>query len=362
MAQPAHRTSAAQLQFITWLGSDILEAKVAAIRSVRSLGYAAAGKGSNWRLIGQDGGQSIALNDGRSLFFFSDTLLAPISSAGIQSKGFFLSNCAAFSAASSTTLTDGMASLSYIVDDGSRPRELLCTSNTEEALSVRFWPQHGIQVGKEVIFFYLGIQQAERGTWGFVETGNGIAKLDLETGRCSRWSRNGDWRPWPQLPVDCHCGVQLLRADDYVLVFSSRPAGLEYEAFLARTTPDALEEPESYSFFAGEARWSRVMTSALPIARCGSEFSVAYNEYLACYVMTYIEPYAKQLCLRTAPEPWGPYSDSMRAGVVPHHPEATLVSLGFQHPQFDLESGRIIHISYSQPHFAQNAMIELCFR
>ena len=89
---------------------------------------------------------------------------------------------------------------------------------------------------------------------------------------------------------------------------------------------------------------------------------MAYNGYLGCYVMTYIETHAKHLCLRTAPEPWGPYSDPVRAGVVPHHPEATLVSLGFQHPQFDVDGGRIIYISYSQPHFAQNAMIELCFR
>ncbi|UWZ85515.1 DUF4185 domain-containing protein [Occallatibacter riparius] len=339
-----------------------MQARVAAIRSVRSLGYAATGRGNDWRLIGQDGGQSIALNDGRSLFLFSDTLLAPLSPTGAESKGFFLSNCAAFSPASSAPLRNAMASLSYIVDDWNKPRELLCGSNAEQALSVRFWPEHGIQVENEVIFFYLGIQQAERGTWGFVETGNGLAKLDLRTGVCSRWSRDGDWRPWPQLPVDCHCGVQLLSKDGYVFVFSTRPAGLEYEAFLARVTPEAIEEPESYSFFTGERGWSAVMTSAAPIARCGSEFSVAYNEYLGCFVMTYIEPHAKQLCLRTAPEPWGPYSDAIRAGIVPHHPEATLVSLGFQHPQFDVDGGRTIYISYSQPHFAQNAMIELCFR
>lgn len=339
-----------------------MEAKVAAIRSVRSLGYAASGKGNDWRLIGQDGGQSIALNDGRSLFLFSDTLLAPLSPAGAQSKGFFLSNCAAYSLASSAPLANAMGSLSYIMDDWDKPRELLHGSDAEQALGVRFWPEHGIQLGDEVIFFYVGIQQAEKGTWGFAETGNGLAKIKLQTGHCSRWLRDGDWRPWPQLPVDCHCGVQLLLKDDHILVFSSRPAGLEYEAFLARVSPDAIEEPESYSFYAGEAGWTPVMTSAAPITRCGSEFSVAYNGYLGCYVMTYIETHAKQLCLRTSLQPWGPYSDPIRAGIVPHHPEATLVSLGFQHPQFDVDDGRVIYISYSQPHFAQNAMIELCFR
>ncbi|MGH9607176.1 MAG: DUF4185 domain-containing protein [Terracidiphilus sp.] len=339
-----------------------MRAKAAAIRSIRSLGYAATGEGAAWRLVGQDGGQSIALKDGRSLFLFSDTLLAPPSARVGQSKGRFLANCAAFSPASAAPLTNAMASLTYISDAREEPCEILRSSGAEQALGVRFWPEHGIQSGNEVIFFYLGIQQAEPGTWGFVEAGNGIAKLDLHTGVCSRWLRNGDWRPWPQLPADCHCGVQLLLKDACVFVFSSRPAGLEHEAFLARTTPETIEEPDNYSFFAGEAGWSRVMTAAAPLTRCSPDFSVTYNRHLGCYVMTYIETHTRQLCLRTAPEPWGPYSDPLRAGAVPHRPEATLVSLGFQHPQFDVKGGQIIYISYSQPHFAQNAMIELCFR
>jgi uncharacterized protein with NAD-binding domain and iron-sulfur cluster len=124
---------------------------------------------------------------------------------------------------------------------------------------------------------------------------------------------------------------------------------------------DAIDQPEQYCFYAGEAGWTRMMTAAKPLTQCSSEFSVAYNEHLGCYVMTYVEGHTKQLCLRTAPQPWGPYSDALRAGVVPHREEAKIVSLGFQHPQFDREGGRTIYISYSQPHFSQNAIIELTF-
>lgn len=340
---------------------DGMKTPAAAIRSIRSLGYATAGEADSWRLIGQDGGQSVALKDGRSLFLFSDTLLAPMQHSAVSNRGIFLGNCAALSSAEAKPLTAAMAALHYIQNEQNQPREILPGSDAERALGMRFWPEHGIQIGEAVFFFYLGIRQASPGTWGFVEVGNGLAKLDLRTGTCSRWMCDGDWRPWPMLPSDCHCGVQLLEQNGLVYIFCSRPAGLEHEAFLARVQSDALEEPEAYSFFAGKDRWSQRLTEALPLTRCGSEFSVAYNRYLNCYVMTYVEAHLKQLCLRTAPEPWGPYSEPLRAGVVPHREEAKLVSLGFQHPQFDLNNGRTIFISYSQPHFAQNAMIELNF-
>lgn len=331
------------------------------IRSILSHGYASAGQGQGWQLMGQDGGQSIALKDGRSLFFFSDTLLAPLPFPDVRNRGQFLANCAALSEPSADTLMAAMAKLNYFSDTRNEPREILTGDSAESALAVRFWPEHGIQIGEEVVFFYLGIQQAAAGTWGFVEVGNGIARLDLQTGTCSRWMREGDWRPWPALPVDTHCGVQLMEKDGWLLVFCSRPAGLEYEAFLARVPMDAIDEPEQYHFYAGDAGWTPTMTAAKPLTQCSSEFSVAYNAHLGCYLMTYIEGHTKQLCLRTAPHPWGPYSDALRAGVVPHQKEAKIVSLGFQHPQFDREGGRTIYISYSQPHFSQNAMIELTF-
>jgi hypothetical protein len=311
--------------------------------------------------MGQDGGLSVALKDGRSLFLFSDTLLASLPFSDVRNSGSFLANSAAFSERGTESLVAAMAGLSYISGSRDEPREMLTGSSMESALAVRFWPEHGIQIGEEVVFFYLAVQQAAAGTWGFAEMGNGIARLNLQTGNCSRWIRDGDWRPWPMLPLDTHCGVQLMENNGWLLVFCSRAAGLECEAFLARVPMDAIEEPEQYYFYAGAAGWTRTMTAAQPLARCSSEFSVAYNEYLGCYVMTYIEGHTKQLCLRTAPQPWGPYSDALRAGVVPHREEAKIVSLGFQHPQFDRDGGRTISISYSQPHFSQNTLIELTF-
>jgi hypothetical protein len=313
-------------------------------------------------MVGQDGGQSIPLDDGRSLFLFSDTLLAPPPSPLPSHRGWFLGNCAAIGAATTQTLPLAMAELSYITDASGRPRELLPLTIVERAAGLRLWPEHGLCLDDKVIFFYLAIRQYESGTWGFAEVGTGLATLDLSTGHCVRWMDGNEWRPWPSLPPDCHCGVQLMRLDAVVYIFCSRPRGLHSEAFLARVPVAEMTQPRCYEFFRGEGPvWTQNFAEARPLTQCSSEYSVAFNQHLGCYLMTYVEAHTKQLCLRTAPEPWGPYSEALGVGIVLHHSSAQLVSLGFQHPQFDVDAGRTIFISYSQPHFTQNAMIELTF-
>lgn len=77
--------------------------------------------------------------------------------------------------------------------------------------------------------------------------------------------------------------------------------------------------------------------------------------------MVYVEPYAKHLCLRTAAAPWGPYSDPLVSGILPHREESQILSLGFEHPQFCEEDGRTVYISYCQPGFTQNSLVALRF-
>jgi Domain of unknown function (DUF4185) len=328
---------------------------------VHFLGYAAQTCGPGWRLVGQDGGQSIPLHDGGSLFLFSDTLLAPTDAA--SQRGWFLGNCAAIAPSSpASTLGSAMTRLEYFADTACRPREILEPTVLERAAGYRFWPEHGLDIGGKVTFFYIGIRQYDpRGTWGFEEAGAGLAVFDPVTGHCHRILNGNDWRPWPNLPSECHCGVQLLPVDSTVYVFCSRVDGLCNNAYLARVHQAHLERPDAYEFFGGRGGWAGNPEQAEPIATCGSEYSVAFNAWLGCYLMVYVDAHGKQLCLRTAPNPWGAWSDVLSAGVVPHSEAARLVSIGFHHPQFDLDGGRTIFVSYSQPHFTQNALIEIRF-
>lgn len=318
-------------------------------------------------MVGQDGGLSIPLVRG-SLFLFSDTLIALASKQAISSLAIpfrrdqaqFLANCAAISCAAD--LPAALSSLRYFTDAQDRPREILAPTLAERLAGYRFWPQHGIALGSLVYLFYLGILHHDQvDPWGFTEQGVGLAVLDTETGDCRRILVNDDWRVWPALPSECHCGVQLLREADTVFIFSSRRGYPGYQAFLARVDQSCIEDPSAYEFFSGTSGWSREIFDSAPLTECSSEYSVTFNAYLGLYLMVYADALSKTLMLRTAPKPWGPFSNPVMAGGLPHQPHADLVSMGFQHPQFSTDGGRSIMLSYSQPHFLQNTLVSITF-
>jgi hypothetical protein len=78
--------------------------------------------------------------------------------------------------------------------------------------------------------------------------------------------------------------------------------------------------------------------------------------------MVYVDSYDKVLYLRTADGLWGPYSAPQKVARVPHEPSSELIYLGFEHPKFRADDGAKIYISYCQPHFYPNAVVQLRFR
>jgi hypothetical protein len=341
-----------------------------ALRSLAYLGAAPRAQGDAWVLLGQDGGQSIDLGE-QLLFVFADTLLAErrADASGefraaaplTRETGRFLGNCAAL--APRAGLPEALAELRYFTGAGGWPREVLEPTPVERFAQVRLWPQHGVFAGECVYLFYLAIQHLGAGTWDFTEVGSGVARLDPRTGAAERVRRDGEWRLWAATG-GLHAGVALLRTEDWLYVYSSRRAGTECRALVARVpaaTPEALADPGAHEHLVGpQPRWSRVAED-FDVGPCGSEFSVSWNAHLRRYLMAYVNGYDKTLLLRTAAEPWGPWSAPIAAGVVPHDEASRIVSLGFEHPACARDGGRTVHVSYCQPRFAQNGLVAVTF-
>ncbi len=333
------------------------------IRSVCHLGRFPTGSGPGWSLVGQDGGQSIPLDEGR-LFVFSDTLLtaarpvpgsAPPPARRPPGHGHLgiLANTAA--RAQSPDLQQALAGLDYYLDGGSAPREILPSSTDERREGIRFWPQHGLLVNGSVVLYYMGVRAVSGSTWGFVNEGTGLAVLDPATGECRRLVRRGDWIVWPPGPHDLHFGVQVLREGELAYVFASRRHGLQVTAQLARVEVCRMSQPRAYSYLASTApRWTRRLPESCDLGPCGSQFSVSFNGHLQQYLMTYVDILDGGLCLRAADVPWGPYGEPRRVARVPRQKEAYL---GFEHASFAGEAGRQILISYSEPHFNQSSLV-----
>jgi len=318
-----------------------------------------------WTVVGQDGGQSIDLG-GSALFVFSDTLVAFTAELEklLAERRFtsdsarFRANCAAVSSAAA--LVPALADLAFFKDQNGWPREILAATPKERLFGERFWPGHGILIDDQLYLFYTGIRQIETlKTWGFQVTGSGLAILDPLTGDCRRLSFGQGWAIWTG---GTHFGVQVLREDDTVYVFGTRREGVFRSAILARVAPGDIAEPRAYQYLASpEPVWTGDVTAATPLTSCDSEYSVSFNPFLNRYLMTYVDGYEKALYIRTAPKPWGPYTERQLLGRLPHRDQSEMISLGFEHPKFSQEGGRTAVVSYCQPHFTQNSLVAVTF-
>ena len=314
-------------------------------------------------MIGQDGGQSIAL-PGATLFVFSDTLLAarsthhpqrPVPSAFHSTLGAAISD--------EQDLRRALAGLQYFLDGDGFVRQILDPLDRESLQGIRFWPEHGIYVDGRVYLYYLGVQTTDPSSlWGFRTIGSGLAVLDPETGRCERVRDGGDWCLWPCVEDDLHFGVQVLHEEGWLYVFCSVRAGFFCTARVARVRPCDVTNPSRYEFLQDPGpRWGPSLDTAWNLGLCGGDYSVSFNAHLGRHLMCYVESYSKQLMLRTAPHPWGPYCDPVPVVGVPHDEASELVYLGFEHPHHSVDGGESVFISYCQPRFTSNSLLSVRF-
>lgn len=351
-----------------------MNAKMPRIAMCRYLGNVPALKTPAYVVIGQDGGQSVSLDDKRVLFFFSDTLLvcgdpqvaaahatAPPLPVPSLPRAVFLANCAAIS--EGPDLATLLSKLCYFHDSDGLPQEILRPTERERFRNLRFWPEHGICVNGEVYFFYLGIQTVDSSSnWGFRSLGVGLAALNVNRGTCRRFQYRQDWMFWRNVEADLHIGVQVLRLGEFVYVFGSRRVQIENEAFVARVPLELISDRDSYEYLASPApSWSREFDLACSLGPCSADYSVSYNPYLEKYTMIYVDGHRKRLMLRVADQPWGSYSDPIDLIGLPHKESSELIYLGFEHPTFQQRQGRKIFVSYCEPDFSPASLVTLTF-
>lgn len=328
-------------------------------------------------MIGQDGGQSIDLGE-RTLVVFADTLLLPTDAAAdgalehrarapeyaaeLGERSVFLANCAAI--VDGTDLREGLRELSFLSGDDGFPVEILTPTEGEHAARLRFWPAHGVRSGADVYLFYLGIETlVPRDMWGFRNVGVGLARLHPETGRGERIGGDGGWCLWAPRSDDFHFGVSVLREDGSAYVFGSTRHDHDVTALVGRVPVGELADVGAYEFYDPTRRaWLSDPARAGSLGPSGSDYSVSFNAYLGKYLMVYVDAFAKELAVRVADRPEGPYSEPEVAGRLPHAPASELIYLGFEHPGSARDDGRRILVSYCEPRFELCSLVEICFR
>lgn len=321
----------------------------------------------SFTIVGQDGGQSIELPEGKSLFVFCDTLLRPTATEGGDSaNAYFLPNCAALS--DGPNYLQALRSLRYFGESEGLPRTLLRANVSEHCTQIRFWPEHGVHIAGRVYLYYLGIRHFDvRQTWAFELEGSGLAVVDLLTGHAERMRWGGDWQLQAAGPERLHFGVQVLRHEGWLLLYATAKSARGRRARLYRVRPDNIEDRDAYELLVDpRPAWSPMRKPpggqpavAFDLGPCGTELSVSYNSWLDAYLMTFVSELDGQLHMRCGSTPWGSFSAPLRVGTLPRAANSELTYLAFEHPQFATNGGQELMISYCQPHFVRNSIMKV---
>jgi hypothetical protein len=318
-------------------------------------------------MVGQDGAYSVPLGDGTALWFFGDTLIGerPAESLwyifGEPVGGRDMAGCGPFDDMVTNTglilpdqrVADGLKDFAYLLGEGGGLRKLVPAIAGEVPHVDRIWCLHGCTLGERVYLYYIRIRMHEEGgdpfPVGFDLVGSGLA-----VGRKGEWdfrrlAHEGDTLWWKAgEPMFCSA---VLPVGEWVYGYGVKRERRKQQCYLTRVEAAHIEDPTAYRYFDGSG-WSARVEDAVPVmADMPNEMSVSWNEHLGAYLAVHSLNTTRKVVGRTAPRPWGPWSEPgvlFRADVKPQRPKRypTLVYAGKEHPELAAAGGRVLYVTY----------------
>ena len=328
--------------------------------------------GNSHRMVGQDGAYSIPLAPGRALWFFGDTLVGERvpgeslwSPGGIQLGPGDMSGHGSIEKLFNNTALileqesgrDGLTGYRYVCDNCGALKQLIPRGPDEHPDEFRVWCFHGLAAGEKLCLYYQVVRMLAEGPMpvNFELVGSGLAEGDSRTWDFSRIP-NGDttiW--WPPDQPQFGCVALRGRGDGWVYVFGVlKNAGGVQQCHLARVREAEIARLDAYEYFtAGSPAWSADARKAIPIMDgMPNEMSVSWSQHLGCYLAVHSLDLTGIVVGRTAPDPWGPWSDPVALWRVEPPkwdyavPYPALIYAGKEHPELAGNGGRVIYLTY----------------
>lgn len=259
-------------------------------------------------ILGQDGAASIAVDNG-SLWVFADTFYGQKKDGGGLDVDGAVTNNAAWSTRGDEN--GGIPKLKHLLDSRGRPANLIALDKQENARRYRIWPGHGIQIGQRIYLFYSLVVVFGRGAWDFRHEGQGLAVRSAHHKQFVRLRTAGRYLYWRHDQPRFGTAV-LQRGGGWVYIYGRSESG-DRGWYVARVLPNFIDDIRRYEYYVGTtekgAEWDSNLDRARPLFADGPpEASVVYNAALRRLVMLYSRFLEKDVVLRTASEPWGPWS------------------------------------------------------
>jgi hypothetical protein len=294
---------------------------------------------SGW--TGGDGAHSIALNGGRILWMFGDTLVGRVQD-GRRLDSRLINNSAAIQTGREPT--DAAITFFYrTLTDGS-PEALVKPTDG----SGWFWPYHGVRTPQGLFLFLLQIEPAD-GPAGFgfklVSTWIGqVANLDEPP---ERWVLKQQRIPWGSSGQVFGSAVMVQGDTCYIYgTMDDRSSGLAVKhAIVARVPTARVDDFSAWRFFANGDWVSDADRAGRVCENVASEFSVSYRPALGRYVLVYSEGgLSPNIVLRFSRQPEGPWTDPLpvyRCPEVDWDPRIFCYAAK-EHPELGVAPGELI--------------------
>jgi len=323
------------------------------------------------RMAGLDGGYSIPLNNGHTLWFFGDTLIGErqkgqslwyefglgdgeVNMSGWGSFDLMLNNTGVLVPQGAEF--SGNESFSFVCSEKGEIRQLIANLPGEEPEDYRIWCLDGCTIGETVYLYYVKILMIpdQPVLSNFKVVGAGLAKGDRNSLEFTRVGE-GDFRLfWPEGQPGFGSAVFNNQQDGWVYLYGSfKDDAGEQHCYLSRVRPEEIENPKAYMYWTGgDKEWSSDSCLAVPIfGGMPNEMSVSWNPYLERYISIHSLGLTGEVVARTSEHPWGSWSEPVLLWKVEPLFPATdkffpLIYAGKEHPEMSPDGGKTIFLTF----------------
>jgi len=323
---------------------------------------------TNPDILGRDGGYSTVFQ-GYSVWLYGDTFLA------VPNAEDFTLISDSWSYTKDLNAQGGITGFQERLDSVGAPTMILPETPDEQAYNtahngnrcqqqpcgarLALWPGSIVVVpvsGNALIFYSL--VSALPGNFNFQAVGNSVATWQSIQDQPQRPTINPPIvADHPDLLFDQNepnfGSAALIRGGTlYVYGCGTPTNGSDKGCRLGKVDPASVLDRSAWTFYGDNGNWSSQIGDAISVFTGDNILSVAWNNYLQRYVAVYSAPLSQNVMMRTSPNPEGPWSDEIIAFTA-MQPASGNVHDAQAHPEYDVNGGQTIYVTYSRSTSAQ---------
>lgn len=202
----------------------------------------------------------------------------------------------------------------FISDPRGRASELL-SSRKVYWVEQTVIPTSGISVGSRMVLHYMSVRRwVSPGRWRINHAG-----LAFSDDGGQRWVKTGPI--WMESSNFAQVAFVRNESEPDLIYLFGIPAGRFGPVRLARVAEEAILRAADYEYWAGSGWTSSESSASVVVPAPVGEFSVAWNAYLARWVMLYLDERLDAIVVRTAEELTGPWTDASLVASARDHPQ-----------------------------------------